>query len=199
MTWHIHILRWSAPKEARRCQGITGIETAIILIAFVVVSSVFAYATLTTGIFAAVTSKMTFMAGLSQARSSLEHRGFVIAKAGSTGDEIDEIYFQVSNAAGGEGVDLTPGKTIIVYGDTNQVLNLVSGDFTATGIGAADADSMLEPGEIFEIRITGLAAKLNPDLGKNAQFTLEVNPNKGAVLYIARRTPVALDAFNDLG
>ena len=43
------------PVENQR--GITGLETAIILIAFVVVASVFAFTVLSTGIFASERSK----------------------------------------------------------------------------------------------------------------------------------------------
>ena len=48
------------PRDAR---GITGLETAIILIAFVVVASVFAFTVLSTGIFASERSKETVFAG----------------------------------------------------------------------------------------------------------------------------------------
>ena len=83
-------------------RGITGLETAIVLIAFVVVSSVFAFAALSTGLFSADKSKETINAGLSEARGTLEVRGSIIAKSNTTGDAIDEISFQVANAAGGE-------------------------------------------------------------------------------------------------
>ena len=99
-------------KQDRR--GITGLETAIVLIAFVVVSSVFAFAALSTGLFSADKSKETIQAGLSEARGTLEVRGSVVAKESTTtGDIVDEIAIQVANAAGGEAVDLTPGKTLI--------------------------------------------------------------------------------------
>ena len=53
-------------------RGITGIETAIILIAFVVVASVFAYAVLSAGIFASDRGKEAIHAGLDRSASSLE-------------------------------------------------------------------------------------------------------------------------------
>ncbi len=48
----------------RRQRGITGLETAIILIAFVVVASVFAFTILSSGVFAAERSKQSISAGL---------------------------------------------------------------------------------------------------------------------------------------
>ena len=58
----------------------TGLETAIILIAFVVVASVFAFTVLSTGIFSAERGKETIHAGLKRARSSLELKVSVVAE-----------------------------------------------------------------------------------------------------------------------
>ena len=181
----------------REQQGITGLETAIVLIAFVVVSSVFAFAALSTGLFATDASKATITGGLMEARGTLQVRGTMVAKA--SGDAIDEVKFQVSNAAGGEAVNITPGDTIIIFTDESQSITLTGDDFTATGLGNADADALVEPGEIFEIKITGLIASLIPDLKKRTTFSLEVIPQQGAVLHIERRTPIVIDPFNDLG
>ncbi len=55
------------PKLASDQRGITGLETAIVLIAFVVVSSVFAFAALSTGLFANDKANETHTAGLAEA------------------------------------------------------------------------------------------------------------------------------------
>ena len=47
-------------------RGITGLETAIILIAFVVVAAVFAYTVLSAGIFSTQKSQETIYSGLEQ-------------------------------------------------------------------------------------------------------------------------------------
>ena len=57
-------------KEER---GITGLETAIVLIAFVVVSSVFAFAALSTGLFSSDKSKDAHLEGNLLGDSSSEH------------------------------------------------------------------------------------------------------------------------------
>ncbi len=161
------------PADGTGHRGITGLETAIVLIAFVVVSSVFAFAALSTGRFSSDKSKETINAGLTEASGTLEIRGSIIAKANSTGDAIDEISFQVANAAGGGAVDLTPGETLITYSDADQAVTLVSGDFTVTALGNADSDKLVEPGEMYEIKLTGLQAKLNPDLPKDKKFSIQ--------------------------
>ena len=63
--------RGRAVRALRSTRGVTGIETAIILIAFVVVSSVFAYTVLSAGIFSAEKGKEAVYAGLDRAASSI--------------------------------------------------------------------------------------------------------------------------------
>ena len=67
------------PGPWRDQRGVTGLETAIILIAFVVVASVFAFTVLSTGIFSSERGKETVFAGLQEARGTIEPKGSVIA------------------------------------------------------------------------------------------------------------------------
>ena len=67
-------------KTMRRDErGITGLETAIILIAFVVVASVFAYTVLSAGIFSSQKGQEAVYTGLQTARSTLALKGDVVA------------------------------------------------------------------------------------------------------------------------
>ena len=184
-------------------RGITGLETAIVLIAFVVVSSVFAFAVLSTGLFTSDKAKETISAGLAETRGTLENKGPIILKSSTIGTSgvVTSIQFQVSNAAAGEPIDLTPGNTIIRYSDKNQVTNLTSTtEFTSTNIAAfGDQDSLLERGEIFEIKLLALdGATLATNLGPNTTFTIEVVPPRGAVLFIERTTPVSFNTVDVL-
>ena len=179
-------------------RGITGLETAIVLIAFVVVSSVFAFAALSTGLFSSDKAKETITAGLAETRGTLEQKGSIILTSSTTGTSgvVSNIEFQVSNAAAGEPIDLTPGNTIIRYSDKNQVKNLTtSAHFTSTNIATfGDTDKLLERGEIFEIKLLALdGATRDTNLGPNTEFTLEVVPPRGAVLYISRTTPTSFE------
>ena len=260
-------------------RGITGLEPAIVLIAFVVVSSVFAFAALSTGLFSSDKSKETINAGLAEASGTLEVRGSIFAKGLVTTDEaliaddeaaqtgslantavvpssetitdptggamtkvsaspaageytinydtglvtigvdadatadaitatytatlVDEITIQVANAAGGGAVDLIPGETIITYLDVDQLFTLDStsttGGFTVTALGNADTDKLVEPGEMYEVKVIGLVSKLSPDLGKDKEFTLQIKPRQGAVVQLTRTTPLVVEKINDLG
>lgn len=137
---------WTVDRSTSE-RGITGLETAIILIAFVVVASVFAFTVLSMGIFASERSKETVFAGLQEAKSTLEPRGAIVAYKADRGgtDTIYKVSFIVTNAVDGEPVDLTPPytadgsatdpdissgaeyKTIISYSDINQVMSDVPG------------------------------------------------------------------------
>jgi flagellin FlaB len=156
-------------------RGITGLETAIILIAFVVVASVFAFTVLSTGIFASERSKETVFAGLDEVRSSLEPRGSVIAYKGRVGataafDTIYKVVFIVSNAVEGEPINLTPPydsndaaddpdvvspaaqyKTVITYSDDDQFVNDMP--WSVTFPGYDNGDNLLDPGEKAEITV----------------------------------------------
>ncbi len=162
---------FGTPKHEK---GITGLETAIILIAFVVVASVFAFTVLSTGIFASERSKETVFAGLQEAKSSIEPRGSVIAYKGrvdtsTTTDTIYKLSFVVSNAIAGEPVDLTPPyntddtgsdpdivsaaeyRTVISFIDKNQYLSDVP--WTVSWVGDNNSDDLLEEGEKAQITV----------------------------------------------
>ncbi len=165
-------MSWNGPRNAG-ARGITGLETAIILIAFVVVATVFAFTVLSTGVFSAERSKETIYAGLQEARSSIEPRGSIIAYTGGHGSgptsTVFKVTFVVGNSASGAEVDLTPPysadasgtdpdfvanaeyRTIISYTDRNQHLSDVpwSVDF----VGESSNDFLLEVGEKAEITV----------------------------------------------
>jgi len=74
--------RFASPGNLGTDQrGITGLETAIVLIAFVVVASVFAFAVLSTGLLSSEKSKETVLGGLEETSSTLSIRGDVIGDA----------------------------------------------------------------------------------------------------------------------
>ena len=184
------------------------------MIAFVVVSSVFAFASLSTGLFSSDKAKETIQAGLAETTGSMDLKGSVIATTGTTIPVsgvlalIDKIAFQVANAAGGNAIDLTPGKTLIKYTDQTQSKKFTTESstegFTSTGLGSADSDKLLERNEVYEIALNGLYStgsvgnNLTSALGVNTTFSLEIIPPSSAVLFIERTTPVFMDKTNFL-
>jgi flagellin FlaB len=197
-----------ARRALRDERGITGLETAIILIAFVVVATVFAFIVLTTGMFSAERGKETVFAGLQKARGTMEVRGGVVVQsdcvtAGTppvTTCTVDSVQFQVSTSAGGDPIPLDPdatnNATVIAYRSADVVNNDMT--YTATEI-VGDGDLLLEPGELFTVELTAtdnsgtIAA-----LAANDRWTLEIQTPVGAVLDLTRSLPAQLDAVMQL-
>jgi len=86
-------------------RGLSALETAIVLIAFVVVASVFAFTMLSAGTFSTERSKEAVYAGLSEVRGSLELKGSVLAD--TDGIKVTHVIFTIGNVAGGEPIELT--------------------------------------------------------------------------------------------
>ncbi len=185
-------------RTARQEEGITGLETAIILIAFVVVATVFAFVVLTTGVFSAERGKETVFAGLSKARGTAELRGGVVVTA--SGTVVTDFQFALATTAGGEPVPINPSgasnRTVIAYRDDDTVDNDVA--YTVTNI-VGDSDSLLEPGElklITIVRATDIDGP--PNLVANERFTFEVQTPVGATLDITRQIPSAIEVVMQL-
>src|SRR5574338_270264 len=126
-------------------RGITGLETAIILIAFVVVAAVFAFVVLSTGLFSSERGKETVYAGLQKTRGSMALTGGVIAT--SDGTKITDISMGLTLAAGGDAVNLdqadTNNRTVISYIDSAVTDNDLA--YTTPEV-VGDGDELLEPG-----------------------------------------------------
>jgi flagellin FlaB len=189
-------------RTARDEQGITGLETAIILIAFVVVATVFAFVVLTTGVFSSERGKETVFAGLQKARGTMELRGGVVVTATGTTLTVDDIQFAVANAAGGDPVPVddsttASNTTIIAYRDSTVVDNDV--EYTQTEI-IGDGDTLLEPGELFTITVDVDGGDItgSPSIDPNDRFTFELQTPVGAVIDITRSMPAELDPVMQL-
>jgi len=128
-------------KKFRR--GLTGIETAIILIAFVIVAAAFAFAILNVGFQTTEKSQSVITEGMLQASSSIDLVGAVIAEdcynvtwtgpnangqynvtsiANQPDGVVDIIRFTIKLSPGMTPVDLNPGKLVLSWTDKDQYL-----------------------------------------------------------------------------
>jgi flagellin FlaB len=180
-------------------EGITGLETAIILIAFVIVASVFAFVVLSTGLFSAERGKETVFAGLEKARGNLEVRGaLTVTDVDTNGviDDADDIQFNVALAAGGFPISLNPAAytNSVVINWIDAQAREADVTYTVDWI-LHDGDTLLEVGELAEITV-------NPPAGSsliaNEIFTLEVIPPSGGTNLINRTMPPEIDDVMDL-
>lgn len=195
-------------------RGMTGLETAIILIAFVTVAAVFGYAVLSAGLFSAERGKETVYAGLAQAKANMELSGSVIVLSDNANPptQAATIIFTLRNAIAGTPIDMTPPGTsgtpanrcVISLTTANAYYNNIM--WTAAAIGVADNDALLESGEQLEVTVDVLALKdahnvayaTPPALGTNSWFNIQVKPMLGSYMTVQRTLPAGLDLVMDM-
>lgn len=172
----------------------TGLEAAIVLIAFVVVAAVFSYVVLGAGFFTTQKSQETVHSGVAMASSAVEVLGDVYGIADNDGDDIKYIQFTVGLAAGASTVDMN--KTVMVFSTNATVETLDKGtdkaDPTAkqwtilerhNNLGGLE-NNMLEKDEQFVLKVMPTNS-----LAPYTSFNLEVKPPVGAALGIKRSIP----------
>ncbi|MCT8337887.1 flagellin [Methanoculleus sp. Afa-1] len=182
----------------------TGLEAAIVLIAFIVVAAVFSYVILGAGFFTTQKSQEVVHTGVSQASSSIEIVGNVYGVNNTTTDGgLGFIKFAVANTAGGTPIDVT--QMVVVYIDENhrQEMTYTAGE-TEENLKIKDnwtilefynnvtANTLLEPGEQF---VLGIHVE---DPAPNQQFSVNLQPAAGAVYPIKRTVPPAINKINIL-
>lgn len=178
-------------------RGITGLETAIILIAFVVVASVFAYTVLSAGVFSANQSKRTINSGLEGVSSSLKIVGAVVAKDTDNDDSVDEIVFVLTTNLDSDGINLAlapNNTTVIALHTASQTTDDLT--WTKTPIGKDDGDVKLESAELAEITVD--VSGISPQLAATDSFTMEIKPKQGSSLVFERTLAASIDVINDL-
>ena len=118
-------------KLIREQSGITGLETAIVLIAFVVVAAVFAFTVLTTGLFTSEKAKETTLSGVASVSSALSVKGSVTAIGGPvTGTNnqcvpaacqfVDHLRVNLATT-GGEEAPFQAANIMLTYQDSSNV------------------------------------------------------------------------------
>ena len=201
-------------------RGITGLETAIILIAFVVVAAVFAFTVMTTGLFSTEKAKTTAQAGIAEASSTFAPKGAIVAESngGWAGPPafVQLIYIHVTLATGATDASIDPRDLAFIYTDDNQRHSIKASEGSIhTGIirrilirkiVGTNPVTLLREGEVAEIAIElnktheGVGHDCNGciQLGPNQQFRIEIIPPAGGSLIIARKTPPGMQKVMNL-
>ena len=181
--------------------GQAALEAAIILIAFVVVASVFAFAVLSAGTASTAKGEQAIYSDLEQVQSSMAIKGALLVEANAGKTSIDSVVFDLSLVSGSDPVNLddVAASKVMVISYRDPLQSEPNLDWTADFLvysESAAADDLLEEGELVEITadLTGLVTPL----GINTPFSLEIKPPTGAVIQINRTTPAAFEAFQEL-
>jgi len=190
----------------RNEKGMTGLETAIILIAFVTVASVFSYAVLSAGLFSAEQGKETIYAGLQEASSNLKVNGSVIAKSANS-ENVSTIIFTLSTTPSGQPIDMTAcdgtstatNKCTVTLLTEDSIVRDVKWTNRLTG---NYSGNVLKPGGQCQITIDladlGDNNTMSSDLTAGEKFTLQVQAAVGASVTIERTLPGAIEGVMDL-
>lgn len=209
----------------RNRKAISGLETAIVLIAFVIVASAFAYAVLNMGFLATQKSQQVVLGGLQAASSALVVDGPVYGYSTETGPNanITSLIFWLRTAAGASSVDLNVNRTTIGFGNPRgywtNVYNTGGSALTYTLAGTTytvSASATLLTWEVGQgmqlktgqrVRVTldltlihlGGAGNTSAQVQRDEAFKLIVKPPDGSVLEIDRIAPGQVSLVNDLG
>jgi flagellin FlaB len=182
-------------------KGITGLETAIILIAFVTVASVLAYSVLSAGIFSSERGKAAVYAGLQSAQSTMSLKGSVVGTSDGGTTYLNSVTFNLALAISGDSIDLN--NLVLNYWDTGMPVTPLTLDQGNSGDPAKKtatqgdwsyvltdgSDSSILAGTL-EAVITVVLPDNNGPAGDGVKsydtFTIQINPPTGASITIQR-------------
>jgi flagellin FlaB len=205
-------------KKFVKSEAFTGLEAAIVLIAFVVVAAVFSYVVLGAGFFTTQKAQQVVYSGVQQSSSNLVVIGEVYGDAVGTTTpapgRIHAVLFTLGLAAGGSSVDLN--KTVFTYQNKTVLKTL---DFPAGSsstnprcVGGAqpgdwqwcihassndDGDAVMEKNEQFTIQ-ANLTLDSTGALLPSDDFTLQIRPDVGAAIPIHKTAPGGITPWNVL-
>ena len=188
-------------------RGLTGLETAIILVAFVITSSAFAFVVLNMGFMSSEQVQSVISGGMDEASSALQMDSDIIGTFANSTDEaanvcLTKAVFYVTLGPGGSAMDMDNDQIVITYSNprTHGVVYDGNTAVTAVTVITGDDETILEVGERFKIAIDfTLIDKdaMDPVQGTMSEvythpyeeITIEIQPSQGAVMRINRRIP----------
>lgn len=173
----------------------TGLEAAIVLIAFVVVAAVFSYVMLGAGFFTSQKAKETVHTGIDQATSSVQLVGDVVGVGAN--NKLTAINVTLGLTAGNNPVDIN--KLIVSFKSStnyNQSIFDPTQSSQYTWVGTNNGNNLLEQFEKVQLN---LPLDTNAQVGPNTQITLQIEPATGAILPITVTTPPAIQPVMTLG
>jgi flagellin FlaB len=184
------------PMKKNTSDAFTGLEAAIVLIAFVVVAAVFSYVVLGAGFFTTQKAQEAVYKSVEQSTTNLLLIGNVYGLS-SENANITEVRFSIGLAPGAPTIDLT--KLNIVFSTTNTppiILTRGSNSsqtvFTAREGGTGPSLTAMTQNQQIEI-----AFNVTP-VPVNTKINIEIRPSVGAALPFSRTTPATITATNVL-
>lgn len=192
-------------------KGFTGLEAAIVLVAFVVVAAVFSYVMLGAGFYTTQKSQEVVHTGVAQASSSVELSGDLVAKGdnGASSTKIDTVALCLQLTSGGSSVDINKTLIVVSAPDIKPTELIIDADsspaadathFIVSGQYNSNAGNLLEKSEKFEVTVDleAVATAVSASIEANDEFQLEIKPPQGASYTIHRTAPASISAIMTL-
>jgi flagellin FlaB len=177
----------------RNDEGFTGLEAAIVLIAFVVVAAVFSYVVLGAGFFTTQKAQETVYSGVAQATSNIQMIGQVYGLTeNAAATRINQIQFSVGLAPGSPTLDLSLMKIVFSTPNTTPVILTYVASDPQPGISFMAASPSLSPQQ--QVQINFKVAEVR----KNTVMNFEIRPSVGASLPFSKTAPPAITQTNVL-
>jgi flagellin FlaB len=176
-------------------EAFTGLEAAIVLIAFIVVAAVFGYVVLGSGFLTSQKAEETVHTGVAQAMSTVQQSGGISIQASADGTGVQKIEFYLQLAASGTGAEMSAfGYTLST---TKNSSTYTANDVTYTWVkevaqGNHGAHTgVLAPKEMVMVTIpvTGVIVS---DMSYGEKFMVEVKPALGASIPVSATVPGAM-------
>ncbi len=156
-------------------RGVIGVESAIVMIAFVIVAAALAFVVLNMGFSTTQKAKTTIVSGLSEASSSLEVSGKVFGSGHITDAKLNVTAFPIKIASGGDSVNLDNVTAAVKYlSNSISYDNIYKGTLTTTADDLTDgtADGQwLQLSEAAESALQENFIDVNPFNGSDADDT----------------------------
>ena len=178
-------------------RGMTGLETAIILVAFVITAAAFSFVVLNMGFLTAQKSQTVISAGMQEATSSLQADGDLTGEFDVASGNMTMCTFYVRLSQGKQPIDTAGDKLIVTYSNPREygvIKDGVKDGATFTQV-VGDDDGLVEYGERWEVEVNFTAVAALADFTDAAYsqsydtFRLELRPSQGAVLAVERAVP----------
>jgi flagellin FlaB len=172
----------------------TGLEAAIVLIAFVVVAAVFAYVVLGAGFFTTQKAQETVYKGVEQASSNIQMVGDVYGISTVAG-EINRIEFNLALAPGAPSIELSKMIIVVSHPDSGSISQLsYSSALTDTTFTVTDPTTKTSLPQLSGQKQGAVKVHLVNALPKYTMINIEIRPPVGAAMPFIRTAPGAIES-----
>ena len=173
-------------------RAFTGLEAAMVFVAFIVVASVFSYVALGTGFFTAQKTEETVYSAVEHVGSVVQIFEPIMVQASADGQHIRCIVIMVKEPQKGADIDV---ERVVVTVSTSESMQTYTG---ATRWRPIDGGRATENPIFWQVQIPLFRADdpLIPEdlvIGQNQRFFIEIKPPDAVPFTVERTAPVGMN------